>query len=119
MLGSPYDRLDVDALLRESGTVREPSAWRLLSRWGSPGAWDRFTDQRSGIGRRAGCEDCGEIFVRDAYRQRRCADCRAKRREPRPCSDCGETFKPRKWNQIRCRGCVEKWKTEHGRGVSW
>lgn len=108
--GSPVD--DVNALLRESGTVREPSVYEVLDRAGLIHKWIIWERWRNDRGRRAICPQCNTAFIRDRAQARRCPTCRnvgRKQWEPRPCADCRASFQPRSWNHKRCDPC------RHGR----
>lgn len=68
---------DVDALLRESGTVCEPSVGEVLgSRADMIHSYMRWEHWRNGPGHRTICPECNTAFIRDRGRVRRCLTCR-------------------------------------------
>ena len=111
--------IDVDTLLAEAGTVREPSAKKLLAQvafaayqsWGDFSAAltasCRYCDWRDDPGHRQICPGCNRLFIRDRYQLRRCPACRRKFK--RTCAGCGRQFSATHYLLKRCPPCRVEW----------
>lgn len=57
------------------------------------------------------CEGCGRQFIAETRAaERRCGDCRPKRRASRSCSECRELFTPEAGgDQFMCSACRVVW----------
>ncbi len=111
--------IDVDALLAAAGTVREPSAKKLLAQVASAAyrngegfdvaltASCRYCDWREDPGHRQICPGCNRLFIRDRYHVRRCPACRRKFK--RTCAGCGRQFSATHYLLKRCPPCRAEW----------
>ena len=94
---------DIDALLANAKTVKEPYAGDLLLRVNSK-AWFRWICRRDERGHRAICPQCNTAFIRDMNKVRRCRTCRGTS-YPRDCIECGEHFDAHHFMVKRCPTC--------------